>query len=312
MFRFRHETQEDSSRYLVFSFYEKNWMKSYIDKNTKYRSRKGASEFEKDFFKVMNNSVFGKTMENIRNRIDVRLVTNEWRAKRLAAKPHDERTTRFDENLVAVHMKKTELVFNKPVYLGMSILDISKTLMYDFHYIYVKKKYCEQCKLLMTDTDSLMYAIETEDFYRDEKDDVLDKFDTSNFPESHPSRIQRMNKKVIGMFKSETIEKGEISEFCGLREKLYSYKMCENEIEEKRCKDVKKNVVSKSIHFEDYKRCLFSGKEELRRMNVIRRRGHELFTEEMNKVALSASDNKRIICEDKIDTLSYGHYLELK
>ena len=117
------------------SFDEDAWLKPYIELNTKLRIE-ASSEFEKDFFKLMNNSVFGKTMENIRNRVDIRLRTDDKSAKKLVSKPNYERTIIFSEDLV--HMKKTELVFNKPVYLGMSILDISKTLMYDFHYNYIK------------------------------------------------------------------------------------------------------------------------------------------------------------------------------
>ena len=113
-------------------FKEEPWMKSYIELNTKLRA-KGKNDFEKDFFKLMNNSVFGKTMENIRNRVDVRLVNERKKAEKLAAKPSFKHLTIFDENLVAIHMKRTKLVFNKPVYCGMAILDISKTLMYDFH-----------------------------------------------------------------------------------------------------------------------------------------------------------------------------------
>ena len=204
-------------------------------------------------------------------------------------------------------MKKTKLVFNKPVYLGMCILDLSKTLMYDFHYNYMKKKYGEKAKLLFTDTDSLAYEIETEDFYKNISGDVLSKFDTSNFPKGHPSGIEAgHNKKVVGMFKDEA--GGEIiEEFVGLRAKLYSYKMLEGK-EEKKCKGVKKPVVKKSIKFMDYKNCLFTGKEQLRKMNVIRSHGHEVYTEEVNKIALSAADDKRIILEDGIHTLAHGHW----
>ena len=177
------------------SFDEDAWLKPYIELNTKLRIE-ASSEFEKDFFKLMNNSVFGKTMENIRNRVDIRLRTDDKSAKKLVSKPNYERTIIFSEDLV--HMKKTELVFNKPVYLGMSILDISKTLMYDFHYNYIKKNYGSKAKLLMTDTDSLMYEIHTEDFFEDMREDIKAKFDTSNFENS---KLPRLNKKVPGMFK---------------------------------------------------------------------------------------------------------------
>ena len=288
-------------------FEESPWLKKYIDLNTDLRS-KANNEFEKDFFKLMNNSVFGKTMENIRNRVDIRLVNSEAKAKKLAAKPNFKHCNIFDENLVALHMKKTKLVFNKPVYLGMCILDLSKTLMYDFHYNYIKNKFDNKATLLFTDTDSLAYEIETEDFYKDISGDVRGFFDTSNFPKGHSSGIEvGCNKKVVGMFKDEAGGKI-IREFVGLRAKLYAYKMHEGK-EEKRCKGVKKAVVVKrSITFEDYKTCLFTGKPQTRTMNVIRSHRHELFTEEVNKIALSANDDKRVILEDGIHTLAHGHW----
>ena len=163
-------------------------------------------------------------MENIRNRVDVRLVNEQKKADKLFVKPNLKHWTIFDENLIAVHMKKTKLVFNKPIYCGMSILDISKTLIYDFHYNYIKKKYGEKAKLPMTDTDSLCYEIETDDFFEDISGDVDAKFDTSNFPKDHPSEIQGKNKNVPGMMKDEP--GGKIIEgFVGLRVKLYSLKM---------------------------------------------------------------------------------------
>ena len=170
-------------------FEESTWLKQYIDLNTNLRANAN-NEFEKDFFKLMNNSVFGKTMENIRNRVDISLVNSEAKAKKLAAKPNFKHCNIFDENLVAIHMKKTKLVFNKPVYLGMCILDLSKTLMYDFHYNYIKNKFNDKATLLFTDTDSLAYEIETEDFYKDISGDVHGFFDTSNFPKGHSSGIE--------------------------------------------------------------------------------------------------------------------------
>ena len=188
----------------------------------------------------------------------------------------------------------------------MCILDLSKTLMYDFHYNYIKQKYGDKAKLLFTDTDSLMYEIQTEDFYKDINTDVKHRFDTSN-PSKHPSGIPSgLNKKVIGMFKDEAGGKV-IDEFVGLRAKLYSYKMLEGE-DSKKCKGVKKTVVKKSIVHEDYKECLFTGKKQLRRMNVIRSHKHEIYTEEINKIALSSSDDKRHILDDGVYTLALGHY----
>ena len=227
-------------------FEESPWLKSYIAINTDL-STKAKNDFEKDFFKLMNNSVFGRTMENIRNRVDIKLVTDKKKARQLAAKPNFNHCNIFSKDLVAIHMKKTELTFNKPVHLGMSILDLSKTLMYDFHYNYIKQKYEDKAKLLFTDTDSLMYEIQTEDFYKDIIGDGKHRFDTSDYPPNHPSGIPSgINKKVIGMFKDEAGGKV-IDEFVGLRAKSYSYKMSEGE-ESKKCKGVKKSVIKRVFH----------------------------------------------------------------
>ena len=287
------------------TFEESAWLKPYIDLNTDLRA-KATNDFEKDFFKLMNNSVFGKTMENIRNRVDIRLVTRVSQAKKLTCKPNYQHHTIFSKKLAAVHMKKVSLKFNKPVYLGMSILDLSKTLMYDFHYNYIKPKYGENAKLLFTDTDSLAYEIQTEDFYRDISSDVKSKFDTSNYPKDHPSGILTgVNKKVIGMFKDEASGK-QIAEFVGLRAKLYSYRV-EDSYEEKKCKGVKKAVIKKTITFNDYKDCLFDNKPAMRKMNVIRSHLHTIFTETVNKIALSPFDDKRLIREDNIHTFAHGY-----
>ena len=286
-------------------FIEYAFLKPYIDKNTILRTQ-AKNNFEKDFFKLMNNSVFGKTMENIRNRVNVKLVNTGEQFKKLTAKPNYESRKIFNENLVSVHMKNTSLTMDKPVYLGMCILDLSKTLMYDFHYKYIKPKYGNRAKLLFTDTDSFLYEIQTEDFYKDIAGDVRDRFDTSDYPEGHPSGIPTgINKKVLGMFKDETAGKV-IKEFVGLRAKLYSYKMDEGK-ENKRCKGIKKAVVGKSITHENYKTCLTTGKEQLRRQNIIRSYEHEIYTEEINKIALSAADDKRYLLKDSFDTLAWGH-----
>ena len=287
-------------------FKESRWLKKYIALNTDLRT-KARNEFEKDFFKLMNNSVFGKTMENIRNRVNIKLVTDKKKAERLAAKPNFKYCNIFSEDLIAIHMKETFLTFDKPVYLGMCILDLSKTLMFDFHYNYIKKKYGDKTKLLFTDTDSLMYEIQTEDFYEDFKGDVKDRFDMSDYPSNHPSGIPTgCNKKVLGMFKDEAGGKI-IDEFVGLRAKLYSYKMLEGE-ESKKCKGVKKLVVKNSITHDDYKNCLFTGTEQLRKMNVIRSHKHDIYTEEVNKVALSPNDDKRHVLEGQTTTLALGNY----
>ena len=144
----------------VLAFDQKQWMRPYITLNTNLRTA-SKNDFEKDFFKLMNNSVFGKTMENIRNRVDIRLVNEEKQAKKLVSKPTLEGRKIFCEDLAAVHMERTKIMFDKPIHVGFCILDLSKTLMYDFHYNYIVKKYGQKQKLLFTDTDSLVYEIKT-------------------------------------------------------------------------------------------------------------------------------------------------------
>ena len=226
-------------------FYQSPWMEPYIRKNTDLRKTASSS------------------FENIRKKQTVILVDDRKLANKLSSKPNFERATIFDENLVAVHMKKTEVYFNKPIYVGQAILDLSKTLMFDFHYNYIKNKYGDKAELLFTDTDSFMYLIQTEDFYKDINKDIKKKFDTSDYPENHPSGIKTgVNKKVIGKFKDEAAGK-QIPHFIGLRPKLYTFKV-EEEGETRKAKGVKKNVIKKSLSFEDYKKCLFSEEELMR------------------------------------------------
>ena len=229
--------------------------------------------------------------------MNIRLVTSRHIANKLAMKPNFDKNTIFFENLIVVHMKKTQLELDKPVNLGASILDISKTWMYDFHYDYVKKNYGPKSNLLFTDTDSPCYELETQDFYKDISGDVERLFDTSNYPKDHLSKIPTgKNKKFIGMFKDEAGGKI-IQGFVGLRAKLYVYKMLDRK-EEKKCKGIRMPVIKKDISFEDYKECLFSGCEQMRKMNIIRSQRHTLYTEEVNKVAMSA----------RVYTLAIGHY----
>ena len=286
----------------ALSFKQSPWMEPYIRKNTELR-KAADNSFEKDFFKLMNNSVFGKTIENIRKRQNIFLVDNRKTALNLSKRPNFERVTIFDKNLIAAHMKKTEIYFNKPVYVGQAILDLSKTLMYDFHYNYIKPKYGKKAELLFTDTDSLMYQIKTEDFYKDISADIKTKFDTSDYPKDHPSGILTgENKKVIGMFKDEVAGK-QITHFIGLRPKLYSFKIEEGK-NVKKCKGIKKSVISKGITFEHYFDCLFTGEKQMRSMKIIQSKNHDIYSKEVNKIALSCEDNKRKVLEDKIHTLA--------
>ena len=162
----------------------------------------------------------------------------------LIARPNLKTVFRYENSdLVSVNMGKSFVTLNKPVYLGQAILDISKTFMYDFHYDYIKKKYGPRARLLFTDTDSLCYVIETEDFYIDIKEDVPKWFDTSDYPPDHPAKLPLMNKKEIGFFKDECKSK-QMTEFVGLRPKLYAGKLQYSD-DNKKCKGGKKAIVKK-------------------------------------------------------------------
>ena len=216
--------------------------------NTEKRKH-AKNSFEKDFFKLMNNSVFGKTLENLCKRVDVRLVTDEKKLDKLTSKPTFVSSKIFNENLMAVHKVKETLTLNRPAYVGMCILDLSKTLMYDFHYNYIKRKYNNRARLLFTDTDSLTYEIKAEDVYKDFWNDK-DMFDNSDYPESSPYYCNA-NKKVIRKFKDEACDVP-ITEFIGLKSKMYSY-IKNYEKVERLLRVLKKNVIKNNIKHEDYK-----------------------------------------------------------
>ena len=146
-------------------------MKLYIDVNADLR-KQAKTDFEKDSFKLMNNSVFGKTMENVRNHRDVKLIVTNGQRKTLVSEPNFHTSKQFSEELMAIEMRKTKVTMNKPVYLGQAILDISKTLMYEFWYDYLKPKYDDKVKICYMDTDSLIIHVKTEDFYKDVVQDV--------------------------------------------------------------------------------------------------------------------------------------------
>ena len=287
----------------VLEFNQSPWLKQYIDFNTQKRTN-AKNSFEKDFFKLMNNSVFGKTMENLRKRVDVRLVTGKEKLLKLASKPTYVSCKIFNENLVAVHKIKETLTLNRPAYVGMCILDLSKTLMYDFHYNYIKNKYGDKAKLLFTDTDSLTYEIETEDAYLDFWNDK-DKFDNSDYDIKSPF-YNITNKKVIGKFKDEAAGQP-IIEFIGLRSKMYSY-VKDNETGGKTAKGIKKNVIKKDIKHEDYKNVLFNNEQMHHTMKTIRSQKHQLGSFELNKISLSCFDDKRFLHDNGITSYSYGNW----
>ena len=349
----------------ALEFDQECWMEPYIRMNTEFR-KLAKNDFEKNFYKLMNNSVFGKTMENLRNRVDIRIVRSNERDKirKLVASPLYARHVIFTNNLVGIDMHKSRLLLNKPVYTGMTILDKSKILMYDFFYNHLKKQYGEKCELLYTDTDSLLLKIETEDVYKDIKANES-FYDTSDYPKEHPLH-STVNKKVLGKMKDECAGTP-ISEYVGLRSKMYSVmkvdeskkgidkikkdfpeveiKECTcdgikvqaiiakdaelfkkikkkhlkaivsqcckmikaDEINVKKAKGVKKNVVKKQIKHEQYKQVLFKNEQMWHGMKMLRSDGHEIYGMHVNKISLSPFDSKRWIADDGVNTKAYGY-----
>ena len=283
-------------------FDQSAWMKPYIDFNTQLRTQ-AKNDFEKDFFKLMNNSVFGKTMENIRKHRNIKLVTNKEKYLKTVMKPNFKSGVLFGENLVGCEMGCIKVVMNKPVYLGQAILDLSKIVMYEFHYDYMKPKFKDP-HLCCMDTDSLIYNIKTEDFYTDIAEDIPARFDTSGCIPDRPLPIG-LNKKVIRLMKDE-LGGAIMTEFIALRPKLYPYKKLDG-AEDKKCKGIKKRVVKKTLMFEDYKNCLFNSSVEYRFQLMFRSMKHDIFTTEVNKVALNRDDDKRISKKDGISTFARGH-----
>ena len=240
----------------------------------------------------MNNAVFGKTMENIRKYRDIKLVTTDKKRNKLVSKPNYHTMNYISEDLSIIEMNKTKVKMNKPIYLGLSILDISKILMYEFWYHYMKPKYNDNIKLCYMDTDSFVMYIKTNDFYKDIANDVEKRFDTSNYEVNRPLPIGK-NKKVMGLMKDEL--GGKITtEFVTLRPKTYSYLTDDF-------------IIKRMIKFNDYKNCLLKDEVLLKSQQRFISKKHDVYTENINKIALSNNDDKWLIASDKITSYRYGY-----
>lgn len=273
----------------VIQFNQEAWMKPYIDFNTERRNEAKASrdEFGKNFFKLMNNSPFGKTMEDVRKYKQVHIEQTEERVKKMLNNPRLRRWKEY-ESVACYELEKSKATLCRPIAVGFSILDVSKIVMYNFHYNFMKSHYADKAKLCYMDTDSFIYQVECDDFYKVMK--------------AHP---EYFDNNVLGAFKDET-DGVPITEFVGLKAKSYSYKLDDGK-QEKKQKGIKKAVV-KQIDFDEYKRTLTGGMNMSHSMNTIRQYDHHIYSISSEKTSLSALDNKRYILEDGVTTLPYGHY----
>jgi hypothetical protein len=285
-------------------FIQKPFMKPYID----FLSQKRASaknEFEATTIKLLSNALYGKTIERPENRSKVKLATTKYACEKLSAKPSFKQSKIINRNLVSVEMKYPIITLNKPFFLGVAILELSKLIMYEFHYNFVHNKFGRRAQLLFTDTDSLTYEIETEDVYEDFRQVEKGIFDFSNYPPNHPNYSAEFA-RVPGLFK-DVAASAAIKCFTGLRSKMYSY-ITESCGEIKVAKGVKKHIVDKFITYADYFNTLMSNVQTENTFSTIRSRLHQVSTDEQRKISLSPFDDKRYILWNKIETLPYGHF----
>ena len=246
----------------------------------------------------MNNSVFGKTMENIRKHRDIKFVTTDKKRSKLVSEPNNHTINLISEDLSIIEMKKTKVKMNKPIYLSLSILEISKILMYEFWYDYMKPKYDNNVKLCYMDTDSFIMNIKTNGFYKDITNDVENRFDTSNYEANRPLPMGK-NKNIIGLMKDELVGKI-ITEFVTLRPKTYSY-LTDDGKKDKKAKGTKKCVIKKLLNDEVI----------LKSQQRFISKKHDVYTENINKIALSNNDNKIIISSNKITKYPFGYKIKI-
>ena len=243
-------------------------------------------------------------MENIMKHRDIKLVTTDKKRSKLVSEPNYHTINLISEDLSIIELNKTKVKMNKALYLGLSILEISKTLMYEFWYDYMKPKYNNDVKLCYMDTDSFIINIKTNDFYKDISNDVENRFDTSNYEANRPLTTGK-NKKIIGLMKDEL--GGRIfTESVILRPKTYSF-LTNDGKEDKKAKGTKKCIIKKMIKFNDYNKCLWNDEVMLKSQQRFISKKHDVYTENINKIALSNNDDKRIVSSNKISSYPYGY-----
>ena len=288
----------------IMEFTQSSWLCSFVDHCTANRQR-ASTDAEKDFWKLTVNSVFGKSMENVRKRCNISLVSEPKRALKLSAKPTFKGFKIINEHLGALKMAKGRLVLDKPIYTGFTVLEISKLIMYDFHYNRIIARYGNKAKLLFTDTDSLCYCIQTPDLYRDMEAE-LDVYDTSNFDPEHPL-FSKTNEKVLGKFKSETGSKAP-REFVGLRPKMYSLQISKREKPKMTAKGIKRGFVAKHVRHEQFLNTLKTKLPTQANFKAFRSTNHVVRTLDIQKNCLSAFDDKRYLLVDGRQSYAYGHW----
>ena len=287
----------------AIKFEQKEILKPYIEFNTEKR-KNARNDFEKDIFKLLNNAVFGKTMEDKRKHLDFEIVSDERRFMKCVNNPSFKHSHIINENLVGVEKQKPKLKLDKPIFIGMSFLDLSKQHMYKFYFDVMKPKYGDNIRMVYTDTDSFVFHTKTDDIYQDLKE-INDEMDFSGYDKNHKC-YDASNKKVLGKFKDE-VDGKIIAGFIGLRPKCYAFKIQGDDTEYKKCKGTSKNTVKRKIKYDDYNKVLETNEVIYRSFNSIRSKNHKIFSINTTKVSLNSYENKRYWTTSE-DSLAYGHY----
>ena len=275
----------------IISFKQSKWLEKYINFKTQKRN-KARNDFEKDFYKLLNNAFYGKTMENVRNRLGLKFFRKDEYKEILEfqSKLTFNGIHKSYENCDSYSFKKNEVLMDKPIYLGFAVLELSKLHMYETYYDNIQPYFGqENIQLHYMDTDSFILSINTNDIIRDLKN-LEDIFDFSNLNAKH-ELFSNKNKKVIGKFKIETPKNKRIDEFVCLRSKLYSFKCGEDS--KNKINGISKSQ-SKHIKLEEYYKCLFGGEYQKECDNyIIRSTNHEMYLQKVRKSTLSQCDHKR-------------------
>ena len=275
----------------AIKFEQKEVLKPYIEFNTEKR-KNARNDFEKDVYKLMNNAIFGKTMEDKRKHLDFEVVSDETRYMKCVSNPNFKHSHIINENLVGVEKQKTKLKLDKPIFIGMSILDLSKQHMYKFYYDVMKPKYGDNIKMVYTDTDSFVFHTKANDIYED-LNTIKKELDFSDYPKEHKCYDDN-NKKVLGKFKDELKSKI-ITGFIALRPKCYAYSVYGDEKEYKKCKGTAKGTVRRRMKYEEFETVLKTNEVIHKSFNSIRSKNHRIFSITTKKIALSSYENKKNI-----------------
>ena len=289
----------------VLKFKQSQWLRPYISLNT-YLRQNATSKFEENFAKLMNNSVYGKTCENVRRYKNVKYAIDKKEVDKILRSPLLNDWIIYNEDLASFEINPSSVTLNKPRAVGLTVLELSKLLMYDFHYNYFLKKF-ENVKVLLSDTDSFCYYIKTKkDFYKTIKED-LDWFDFSNYNKEHEN-YNTDNHLVPGKMKDEMGGKI-IDEFVGLRSKMYSLTV-QNQQDKKAAKGFLRSI-QKDIRHEDYLRCIDETTDLSFTGHKIHHEHHQIFLSEDTKKGLCAYNDKKYIDKKgfrNFNCLSFGHY----